>query len=137
MSRLNRGQFTQLNLACAIALRTSLFIEALLGLYRRHDASDQDELRAARRQIDDYRRLVSELADRFDLTGDPHDLRPIVLDQVSRLRDALNLQLVDEMSHYGPLDPDDERALRQQLATLALMVDPIAQCLHHLPPLET
>lgn len=62
--------------------------------------------------------MTHELADHFQLPGDPHDLGPIAVDQVFRLRDALNPGLVNELENFGPLEPDDERFLRQRLAAL-------------------
>ncbi len=78
-------------------------------------------------------RSSASTADWLALVGDPHDVRPILIDQVYRMRDALNPSAVDEIQHYGTLDPTSESLLRQRLATLSLLTEEIARSIHRLP----
>lgn len=133
MSGLNHGQFTQLNVAVAVALRTTFLIEALVHLAYSDEATAR-ELEPVRDKLEAYRAAVDELVNRFELTGDPHDVRPIAIDQAFRLRDALSPSLVEALTNFGPLDPPDEATLRQQLAELSLLVDEIARAIYRLPP---
>jgi hypothetical protein len=135
---LNRGQQLQLLVAYAVASRTAAFVEALLDLYERTHPSNSGEaeaaqLAAARQQLAVYRDLAADLAQRYQLAGDPRDLRPIIVDQVFRLRDALSPRLVDGLPNYGALSPADERALRHDLASLSLLTEEIARAIQRLP----
>lgn len=124
---LNRGQWLQLNIAHAVAIRTTYFVEALLFLYAQREETATAGIQPILARLAEYRRIADELDERFGLGGDPHDIRPVIIDQVYRIRDALNLEVAEEMTHYGSLDPDAERFLRQHLATLHLLVDEIAR----------
>ncbi|HLG52101.1 MAG TPA: hypothetical protein VKY56_10780 [Chloroflexota bacterium] len=130
---LNRAQLLQLSVEYAVAVRTSYFVEALLGFFAPAEGSATADIAAARALLQDYRQAARDLAARFHLTGDPHDLRPVLIDQVYRMRDALNPRLVDELVHYGPLDPAEEQALRRDLADLALRIGEIARVIQQLP----
>lgn len=130
---LNRGQRVGLNVGYALAIRTTFFIEALLDLCDRRAEDSRSTLEPVLRKLREYRDLAEELNTRFELGGDPHDLRPIILDQIYRLRDALNPRLADELANYGRLDPADADYLRRRLATLSLMVDDLAREVHRLP----
>ena len=132
---LNRGQALEMNVGYAVAVRTTLFIEALLDLYVDSVPVDSSAADAVRQHVRAYRGLADDLANWLDLTGDPHDLRPILIDQVYRMRDALNPSAVDELQHYGALEPAVEELLRQRLATLSLLTAEIARSVQQLPPL--
>lgn len=130
---LNRGQRVGLNVGYAVAVRTTYFVEALLDLCVPRTSDPRATLDPILRKLAEYRRLAEELNQHFELGGDPHDLRPIILDQIYRLRDALNPRLADELANYGQLDPADADFLRRRLATLSIMVDDLAREVHRLP----
>jgi|GEM_PF-6737483 len=130
---LNRGQATQLNVSAAVALRGTFLVEALLRLAYTDDAATCRDLYAVVEKLTAYRSLVNDLASRFALTGDPHDVRPIAIDEALRLRDALNPVLADDLLNFGALAPEDEVALRQGLATLSMLVDEIVRAIYRLP----
>lgn len=130
---LNRGQLLQLSIAYAVAVRTTFFVEALLHLFVEAGQADSPQLTEVRDKLAEYRGKTCRLAERFGLTGDPHDLRPIIIDQVYQMRDALNSRIVDELKNFGALEPSDERTLRRDLADLSLLTKDIARCVQRLP----
>ena len=133
---LNRGQALELSVGYAVASRTATFVEALLDLYEKRAPGCEDATEAAREAIRRYQALADRLADDLQLGADPHDLRPILIDQVYRMRDALHPTLVGELENFGALDPDLEPLLRQRLATLSLLTGEIARQLQRLPRFE-
>jgi hypothetical protein len=130
---LNRGQRVGLNVGYSVAVRTTYFVEALLDLCVDRAGESRLTLEPILRKLEAYRALADELDQHFELGGDPHDLRPIILDQIYRLRDALNPRLADELANFGRLDPADADFLRARLATLSMMVDELAREAHRLP----
>lgn len=131
---LNHGQQLQLSIGYTVAVRTTYFVDALLGLYQQTQEASSPELGEASRKLREFRAIARAIAERFALEGEPRDLRPIIVDQVYRARDALHPDLVAELENFGPLDQRDEAFLRQQLSTLLLLTREIARCIQRLPP---
>jgi hypothetical protein len=132
--QLSHGQKLGLNIAYTVAVRTTFFVEALLALYAQRAGEPSTATEPVLAQLTEYRQLADELAGLCDLDGDPRDIRPLIVEQVSRIRDALNPRLVDELANFGRLDSDEERVLRQKLAVLSLMTDDVARAVQRLPP---
>lgn len=132
---LNRGQLLEMNVGYAVAIRTTFFVEALLDLYVDRVPSEQAAVETVREQVRAYREVADDLASSLKLTGDPHDVRPILIDQLYRIRDALNPVAVDELQHYGTLEPEVQELLQKRLATLSLLIAEIARLVQKLPRL--
>ncbi len=133
--RLNRGQTIHLGACYGVALRASFFAEALLNISARLlPARRADTLRALREQLVQYRQLANHLATEAQLATDPHDLRPLVLEQLHRMRTILEPRLVEELRGFGTLDSETEQTLRQHLARLKIVADAILRDLDQAMP---
>ena len=123
--QLNRGQKVDLQVSLTIAERAMLVLEALLLVADQGEATGdessaeaEERLRALSRQ---FRESASEIIDDLGLVREERDLRPLLVGQIQKARDAVDGGVVRELAGYGPLDPEAEEYLRPRVADLFLL----------------